>query len=49
MSIMDLRRKFPHHDFYFFKDGFEMKKSPFIHSPIKSFEIKNDDTIFVEM
>ena len=49
MTICELRKTYPHHDFYFFKDGYEMKKAPFFHDKIKSFSIKNEDTIFIEM
>lgn len=49
MTICELRKIYPLHDFYFFKDGYELRKSPFYHAKIKSFEIVNVDTIFVYM
>lgn len=48
MTICELRKQFPSKEFYFFENGREMRKSPFYHSKIKSFEIKGD-YIFIEM
>lgn len=49
MTICELRKKYPCHDFYFFEDGYELRKSPFYHAKIKSFEVVNADTIFVHL
>lgn len=49
MTIKNLREFYPFHDFYFFKDGKELEKAPFYHSPIKGFRVVNDDTIFVDV
>lgn len=49
MTICNLREKYPHHNFYFFKDGYEMMRAPFYHAKIKSFEVINENTIFIEM
>lgn len=48
MSINDLRKQYPSKDFYFFRDGLEMRKAPFLHDKIKSFEVKGD-SVFIEM
>lgn len=49
MTICELRKKFPCHDFYYFKDGKELQKAPFYHSPIKGYQIIDDDTIFIDL
>lgn len=48
ITICQLRREYPHHDFYFFKDGKELQKAPFFHSLVKSFEVKNG-YVFIEI
>ena len=48
MTISELRKIFPHSDFYFFENGKEMRKAPFYHAKIKSYEVKGD-TVFIEM
>lgn len=48
MSINDLRKQYPSKDFYFFRNGYEMRKAPFLHDKIKSFEVKGDN-VFIEM
>lgn len=49
MTINDLRKLYPHHEFYFFENGKELSKAPFIHSKIKGFEIINGNNIFVDL
>ena len=49
MTICDVRKKYQRHNFYFFKDGYEISKCPFYHARIKSFEVINADTIFIYM
>jgi hypothetical protein len=49
MTIAELRKNYPHSEFYFFKDGLEMRKAPFYHSEIKGFEEVNSYTVFVHM
>lgn len=48
MSINDLRKKFPSKDFYFFRDGREMRNAPFLHDKIKSYKVKGN-SVFIEM
>ena len=48
MSILNLRRLHPGKDFYFFRDGREMRKAPFLHDKIKSYEVIGD-SVFIEM
>lgn len=48
MSINELRKQYPSKDFYFFRDGREMRKAPFLHDKVKSFEVKGDN-VFIEM
>lgn len=49
MTIKDVRKMYPHSDFYFFKDGFQMRKAPFYHSEIKDYEEVNSYTVFIHM
>lgn len=49
MTICELRKMYPCHDFYFFKDGYELRKAPFYHAEIKDFKVVNVDTVFVYM
>ena len=48
MTICGLRKQYPYHEFYFFKDGREMRKAPFFHDKIKDYEVKRN-YIFIEM
>jgi hypothetical protein len=48
MTVNELRKLYPSKDFYFFRNGYKMQKSPFLHDRIKSFEVKGD-SIFIEM
>lgn len=48
MTICELRKQFPHHEFYFFKDGKELNKAPFYHAKIKSYEV-HKNAIFIDM
>lgn len=48
MTICELRKQFPHSDFYFFENGYEMRKAPFFHSRIKSYEVKGE-AVFIYM
>lgn len=48
ITICQLRKMFPHHEFYFFKNGKEIPKSPFVHDIIKSYKVKKN-AIFIEM
>lgn len=48
MTIADLRKKYPWQSFYFFRDGYEMRKAPFYHDRIKGYEDKGD-YVFVHM
>jgi hypothetical protein len=47
MTICELRKFYPHHEFYFFKDNKEVAKSPFFHQKIQGFKVINDTYIFV--
>ena len=58
MTIAELRKKYPHSEFYFFKDGYELQKAPFYHSKIKSYRFVMTwskeseclkDTIFIDL
>lgn len=49
MTISNIRKLYPHHDFYFFKGKHEMVKSPFFHAVVKKFEVIDEDTIFIYM
>ena len=48
VKICDLRRMFPHHDFYFFEDGKALQKAPFYHAVIKSYKVVRN-AVFIEM
>ena len=48
MTINDLRKEFPHYCFYFFKNGWELDKAPFLHTIIKSYEVKTN-CVFIEI
>lgn len=48
MTIRELRKLYPHSDFYFFENGREMRKAPFYHAKIKSFKVVKD-ALFIEM
>ena len=48
MSINDLRKQYPGKDFLFFRDGREMRRAPFLHDKIKSYEVVGD-SVFIEM
>lgn len=47
MTVCELRKMFPYHDFYYFKDGHELRKAPFFHATFKSFSEINADTVFI--
>lgn len=48
MTVKDLRKQYPSHEFYFFKDGVEYRKA-WLFSKIKSYEeVKNALIIEVE-
>lgn len=47
MTIKELRKFYPHHEFYFFKNEKEVANSPFFHQEIKGFKVINDNVIFV--
>lgn len=49
MTINDLRKFYPHHEFCFFKNEKEVANSPFIHTKIKGFQVINDNTIFIDL
>lgn len=40
MTIAELRKIYPSHDFYFFRNGIEIR-SPFYHDHIESYEEHN--------
>ena len=48
MTICELRKQYPHADFYFFENGREMRKAPFYHARIKSYKVVGD-ALFIEM
>ena len=47
MTICQLRKQYPHHEFLFFRGDAEMAKAPFLHDEIQSFRVISEDTIFV--
>ena len=47
MTIRELRKFYPHHEFYFFKNEKEVANSPFYNNQIKGFKVVNDNTVFV--
>ena len=49
MTINELRKFYPHHEFYFFENEKEVAKAPFIHTKIKGFKVINDTTIFIDL
>lgn len=49
MTINELRKFYPHHEFYFFENEKEVAKAPFIHTKIKGFKVINDNTIFIDL
>lgn len=49
MTINQLRKFYPHHEFFFFENDKEVRKAPFIHTVIKGFEVINENTIFVNL
>jgi hypothetical protein len=49
MTINDLRKFYPHHEFYFYENGKGLVKAPFIHTKIKGFKIYNDNMIFIDL
>lgn len=49
MTINQLRQKYPHADFYFFKNGLGMSRAPFLHDTIKSYTVGSRGAIFIEM
>ena len=49
MTIAELRKQFPHSEFFFFENGKQMMKAPFYHARIKSYDIINENKIFIEV
>lgn len=49
MTIKELRKFYPHHEFFFFENDKEVAKAPFIHTTIKGFKVISDNTIFVDL
>ena len=49
MTICELRKIYPHHEFYFFVNEKEVAKAPFIHDKIKGYKVINDNTIFIDI
>ena len=49
ITICQVRKMFPHSDFFFFKNGHEMQKAPFYHTTIKSYDVINEYTIFINI
>lgn len=48
MTVKDLRKQFPSHEFYFFKDGVECRKA-WLFTQVKSYgEVRNTLMIEVE-
>lgn len=47
MTICQLRKQYPHHEFVFFRGDAEMAKAPFLHDEIQSFRVISEDAIFV--
>ena len=47
MTICQLRKQYPHHEFIFFRGDAEMAKAPFLHDEIQSFRVISEDAIFV--
>lgn len=48
-TIAELRKEYPHCEFYFFHNGWEMQKAPFYHARVKGVKKINENTLFIEM